>query len=749
MIKTFVLGLWSILLISNSAIAGLKNLAVDSDTVTSYSFDSNSYRINGGYAGDSGECATVTGSATCNSCTSVTNLCSVSTAICNPKSVYDSLKMKFTFQVDTVPANAKILVKFSGDVITLGSSDASQTLAANTDLFVYVSWQALREKTSLTSANGTYQDTLSIGITNGTSSDTFGASQDITVTYRGVDSTSTLAQFHSDGTSATDHECTSTEGFCSFSVVDGDSKVYLSDLSLGGTDPVSYVKWKSLQLYYREGACTGASSFCSVNPATDSSKTIDISSYDSDSLTMTSNKVENLTNETQYLFVIASQDETGNIGNFSNPTQLQCDFHSGTPGEVVGLLKNKKCFIATAAYGSTMDEHVGALRLFRDEILGSFGFSKEWIKFYYKYSPQLADVIATNNFLKQTTRIILWPLVYLAKFSVVLKNSFGPWAGMISFIGILLLGFLGIILLIIRNKKNKFLKPISAVVLFMVLFYNSSGFSQEQNLNENKNKNSENSKSTYNLNESRFPEYEPYFKKPTETGKDETISVKHPDAAKGLIKIKKDGSYIYRSKAYEKDKAGSLKIGGMLPPKISDNETGVSYENMYGKNNIIGFYMDFEWQFLKSPGKMGLIFGTGLSVASGKGTMVRTGEVGQAQESYMLFMLPVTLLLNYRFEYSDRQWIVPFVNGGGTYFGLLENRDDNKRYFAATPAASAGGGVHISMTKWDHENHFRLANEYNIADLWLTLEARALKGLNENIDFTTTYFSMGVTVDFK
>lgn len=275
-------------------------------------------------------------------------------------------------------------------------------------------------------------------------------------------------------------------------------------------------------------------------------------------------------------------------------------------------------------------------------------------------------------------------------------------------------------------------KSFLLLILSGFLFCQSSGASDE-----------------YDPNKNRFPEYEPYFKKPTNSGKEETIKVKHPDAARGLLKIEKDGSYIYQSKHYPKDKAGSLKFGVLNPPKITDKTTGVTYENMYGQNPLYGAYFDFEWQFMQSYGRMGIVAGAGIATTRGQGTMVRTGEIAQAQESYNLYVVPATLLLNYRFEYSDRQWVVPFVNGGGTYFGMVENRDDGKRYFAASPAISGGGGVHISMTKWDHQGHFRLASEYNVADLWLTLEGRALKGVNEDIDFTTVYFAIGVTADFK
>lgn len=459
----FVVVTSSISLISSVSWAALKNITVDTSTVTSYSVEGTTYKITGGYAGATGDCSSASGSATCNSCSAITNLCTAA-AICNQNSVYDALKMHITFQADSVPAGATVLVKFKGEKISLSSSDyTSGTLVANADIFVNISWQAIREKAGLTSAIGTYQETLAVGITNGTSSDTFSSSQEMTVIYRGIDSSSPMASYHTDGTSAADHACSSTEGFCSFSIIDGDSKVYVADLGIGSSDPSTYVKWKALRLFYRAGSCASAADFCNINPSTDASTQIDIKSYSSDSLSMTSNKIEGLTNETQYLFLIASQDEAGNIGNFSNPNQLQCAIHSGTPGEVVGLLKNKKCFIATAAYGSTMDSDVVLLRQFRDQILGSSKLGKSLIQFYYHHSPALAEIIATNDFYRWLSRLILWPIVSMAKVALTLQvffeSALGPVVGRALGFLVFILGLSGIIGLIgigiykVRNKK--------------------------------------------------------------------------------------------------------------------------------------------------------------------------------------------------------------------------------------------------------------------------------------------------------
>jgi hypothetical protein len=232
--------------------------------------------------------------------------------------------------------------------------------------------------------------------------------------------------------------------------------------------------------------------------------------------------------------------------------------------------------------------------------------------------------------------------------------------------------------------------------------------------------------------------------------------VPHPNAPKGLIRINKNGSYQYKVKHREKTQATSMRFATMTAPKVSTTAQGASFASMYGSSPW-QLMFDYEWQPFHRFGTVGLQLGTGISILTGNGRLVTTASDTapgttlnlRAQEKFTLFIVPVSAFLVYRFEYSSRQWFVPYVLGGGTYYGLFEKRDDKQNIsYGSSPAVGGGGGVNISITRWDHKTAFLMDREYGVSDMWMTVEARLMQGLRTDLDFTSTIVSAGISVDY-
>lgn len=71
------------------------------------------------------------------------------------------------------------------------------------------------------------------------------------------------------------------------------------------------------------------------------------------------------------------------------------------------------CFIATACYGTPMAEEVRALCAFRDKYLFKNPLGRGFIKFYYKYSPEVADFIRDKEVIKGIIRECLRPFIWI------------------------------------------------------------------------------------------------------------------------------------------------------------------------------------------------------------------------------------------------------------------------------------------------------------------------------------------------
>lgn len=227
--------------------------------------------------------------------------------------------------------------------------------------------------------------------------------------------------------------------------------------------------------------------------------------------------------------------------------------------------------------------------------------------------------------------------------------------------------------------------------------------------------------------------------------------IHHPQAAKGLLTITKEGAYIYRTQTEGKhNETGAFRMGMMDPPRITSADGTTNFDSMYSGSPQPLISFDYEWQPFVGYGKLGVQAGFGLLVAYGNGRFVSGDHAGEeAKESYTFLAIPLNLGVIYRLEWMHRQWFAPFVGGGGTYIGVAEIRDDGKTPKAVgTPGAYGTAGLLFNVSAWDRETAFILSSEYGIANLWVSLDYKYLKTFNEDLDFTSNIIGGGVVVDY-
>jgi hypothetical protein len=69
------------------------------------------------------------------------------------------------------------------------------------------------------------------------------------------------------------------------------------------------------------------------------------------------------------------------------------------------------CFIATAAFGTSMAHEINVLRSFRDNYLMRERAGRLFISLYYRTSPTIAKMISRSKILKFVTRAVLTPII--------------------------------------------------------------------------------------------------------------------------------------------------------------------------------------------------------------------------------------------------------------------------------------------------------------------------------------------------
>jgi len=77
-----------------------------------------------------------------------------------------------------------------------------------------------------------------------------------------------------------------------------------------------------------------------------------------------------------------------------------------------------RCFIATAAYGTPMEEEVLVLRQFRERYLLTNAPGRAFVAAYYKISPPIAGCIEKDELAKAVVRAMLHPVVQLCRLVV-------------------------------------------------------------------------------------------------------------------------------------------------------------------------------------------------------------------------------------------------------------------------------------------------------------------------------------------
>lgn len=672
------------------------------------------------YGGIAGTCASTNGSSTCNSCEGD----KTSLEACNQKSVYPTLPVTISFKSSsdvTTAAIAKLYISDSSssdvDVLTL----AAQTYTANSTKATFsTTWAKLCSATTLGSScagsTGIYTGKISFGIDSDNNGDVDKTSEVKSIIFK-------IHYIAPGDLSTSNTVCTgtATPGFCKIEFQPGDEKVYIKGPpegdppKSGGIDTyANAIEFDAIAIFPVLPTSPTAGAAAITGFKTNQASPI-FREVEADGTIPNSEVTGSLTNYTTYCFVYGNRNKAQNIYRFVAGSAAAADATTiatqicTAPSEVVGLLEDKHCFISTAAFGSDMANEVQTFRQFRNQFLLTNSFGKSFVKAYYKFSPPLANLISQSEVLRSITRAALYPILGFSYLAI----HYGFLAALLT---------LMVLLILVLKIKSVVKQKRLLLVLFILI-----------------------------LTPALKAQIEP-----------KTATIHHSEADNGLVRITSDGTYIYDIKREMRHQSSRITFGHALQPEVSidierrDPNTGngtgqfqtFNFGDLYKETSsfIIGY--DYEWfPWITKGGKLGLQAGTALMYASGHGKLLSTLDT--SREEFTFFTVPITAGAVYRLEWKDRQWVAPYVAGGGTYTALFEKREDKSTPQATgAPGFYAAGGILVNLGMIDEDSGYALDSEYGVSNLWLTVEFKVIEVNAETFTFSNQYLNAGVAFDF-
>lgn len=483
-----------------------------------------------------------------------------------------------------------------------------------------------------------------------------------------------------------------------------------------------------------------------------------------------------------------------------------------TPSEVVGVLDKTNCFIATAAYGSSFADELTVLRDFRDQILIPTKIGKFFVKSYYAVSPTIAKWIIKSEDLRSLTRKALVPFVWFAGISLAWGADANTWlwivmAAAIAFSVVIRVAasrprrtqqgsaereqdrsWPGFVFALVSSAAlaaalaaapavyaqdlepleetpppAEFPYPGATEPSQPVVPQNESAISSQKTrvrkkttpkkfsdvktpaksngyLEKPKSINDEGDYVYETLSEGAVREY----------GEPEPIKFSNMPGREAPQSISKDGEFRYPVSVSDYTASGSIRFGMMSPPSLKNASNGLTFKDIYGDGMVPALLFDYEYPFTRAIGRLGLKAESGFIASSARGRFKNSARLGELpEERFTFLMIPLQATVIYRIQFADTQWIVPFVEGGGVYYGIAEMRDDGKApRLGGAPAAVAAGGVSILLDWIDPHSIRQLDADYGINHVWLTLQYRQIVGVKKDLDVSTQMATAGFTFDF-
>ncbi len=358
--------------------------------------------------------------------------------------------------------------------------------------------------------------------------------------------------------------------------------------------------------------------------------------------------------DNDYTLNVYLQNRAGII----SPTAVACTAKSQS---ITGVLKESKCFIATAAYQDGRASPVMMLRRFRDRILSRFEMGRQFIGQYYRYSPALAEWAWDKPIIRSIALKLLTPLELAAWISLQVADADELKTGTVA-----------------QPYIDRVKKTIGEDASDSSLNYTET---EKKKLQTN--------------TKSQDPSSTSYIERvKKEIGEEQDSSLNYSARQKAEFPAEEEReSPIEALKAGKSSKLGlgktpdivnaaGLKFGVSTGMEVSVENATNSFGDVYGTGYQPEMLFHYERQLFHSEnfGSIGLGIDSGVAYSSGKGRLqfgYGTGNSRESRTNFSFFQVPLVVSGVYRFNLL--RLVRPYVSGGAGAILYSETRDDESK----------------------------------------------------------------------
>ena len=171
---------------------------------------------------------------------------------------------------------------------------------------------------------------------------------------------------------------------------------------------------------------------------------------------------------------------------------------------------------------------------------------------------------------------------------------------------------------------------------------------------------------------------------------------------------------------------------------VPNKATGVTadFQTKYGSQSGVWFETALEVQPVTTWGVLGVRAGTGVNHINGGGN-----------NEAKFIAIPINVGLVYHFKYFRHQFLVPFVEGGGSFYFIRQIRQDT--YNRTRQGVYASAGVQLNLNYFERRVAERFDLNYGINNTYLTAEFRYVSTPNAGVlDLTGGFALAGFMMEF-